>query len=253
MYRSLDPQCIIETIAQLERRIGERFPHSGLRRVCQELLLVARETKERIEAVCQPNLGLRAISIAMMIAGLALLGYVGTIIEVKRDADNLFGVLQGIDSAFNIMILMGVAALFLAGLESRWRRQRVLSHLHELRSIIHVIDMHQLTKDPSAQATVGTGTPSSPQRQLTPFELVRYLDYCSEMLSLSAKVAALYAQNTRDSVVIETEGDLAQITANMSAKIWQKISIVENEQARGIHDAAKPDCAPRPGADKRTA
>ena len=32
--------------------------------------------------------------------------------------------------------------------------------------------------------------PSSPKRLLSPFELTRYLDYCSEMLSLAAKVAA---------------------------------------------------------------
>ena len=45
---------------------------------------------------------------------------------------------------------------------------------------------------------------------MTPFELTRYLDYCSEMLSLTAKIAALYAQSSSDAVVIDAvRGDPA--------------------------------------------
>jgi hypothetical protein len=92
---------------------------------------------------------------------------------------------------------------------------------------VHVIDMHQLTKDPSTAATISGATPSSPKRAMTPFELTRYLDYCSEMLSLAAKVAALYAQSTKDPVVIDAASDLQQITSNLSSKVWQKINIVQ--------------------------
>lgn len=232
MYRTLDPDRIVETITRLEHRIAERFPGSGLRKVCAELLQVARESRARVTAAARPNYVLRAASFLLTLAGLALLAYVATVIEVKRDADNVFGVLQGIDSAFNIVVLMGAAAIFLAGLETRWKRQSALAGLHELRSIVHVIDMHQLTKDPSSTATICTGTPSSPVRDLTPFELMRYLDYCAEMLSLSAKVGALYAQHTRDSVVLETESDLAHITTHLSTKIWQKIEIVQSGYPR---------------------
>jgi hypothetical protein len=59
---------------------------------------------------------------------------------------------------------------------------------------VHVIDMHQLTKDPSMGVSVAGNTPSSPARTLSRFEITRYLDYCSEMLSLTSKVAVLYAQ-----------------------------------------------------------
>ncbi len=228
MYRTLAPDKIIATIEKLEKRIVDRFPGSGLSRVCHELLQLARETKPRIAGIAEPNYLLRGMSIVATLLGLVLLGYVGTIIEVKRDAENLYGVLQGFDSAFNIVVLMGAGALFLSSLESRWKRQRALEHLHELRSIVHVIDMHQLTKDPSRVSTIAeNATPNSPQRALTAFELSRYLDYCSEMLSLSAKVAALYAQGTRDPVVIETVSDLGQITSDMSGKVWQKITLVQ--------------------------
>ena len=33
----------------------------------------------------------------------------------------------------------------------------------------------------------GPDTPSSPLRRMTPFELTRYLDYCSEMLAIISK------------------------------------------------------------------
>lgn len=226
-YRTLDPDSIIATLEKLDRRIEDRFPGAGLLRVCRELLQSARESKSRIAAIAAPNYLLRALSIAAMAGGLAMLMYVGTIVEVKGDTESVYGVLQGFDSAFNILVLMGAGALFLSGLEERWKRQQVLDHLHELRSIIHVIDMHQLTKDPSRGSMVTGATPHSPERQMTPFELSRYLDYCSELLSLSAKVAALYAQGTRDPIVIEATSDLGQITSNMSGKIWQKITMVQ--------------------------
>jgi hypothetical protein len=64
---------------------------------------------------------------------------------------------------------------------------------------------------------------------MTAFELSRYLDYCSELLSLSAKVAALYAQGTRDAVVIQTTSDLGQVTSNLPGKISQKISMIQTQ------------------------
>ena len=70
--------------------------------------------------------------------------------------------------------------------------------MHELRALAHVIDMHQLSKDPSMPAGTGVATPSSPVRTMSHFELVRYLDYCSEMLSLTGKLAALYVQSFDD-------------------------------------------------------
>ena len=63
--------------------------------------------------------------------------------------------------------------------------------LHERRSIAPVIDMHQLTKDPEHLLAPTMGTASSPKREMTRFGLARYLDCCSEMLSIASKVAAL--------------------------------------------------------------
>jgi hypothetical protein len=227
MYSTLNPDKIIETLVKLESRISERFPGSGLSGVCAQLAGVANHSKEKTAAAARPDYLLRFAIAIVLLLGLALFGYVATIIEVKRGEENLYGVLQGIEAAVNILVLTGAGIFFLATLEQRWKRQLALKELHELQSLIHVVDMHQLTKDPGRLSTATVSTPSSPQRTLTPFELTRYLDYCSEMLSLAAKIAALYAQATRDPVIIDSAHSLEQLTANLSAKIWQKIRLTQ--------------------------
>jgi len=258
MYRTLDSAKIIDTIAALERRITERFPGAGLGKVCAELAEIARENRERLERISKPHLGLRVATGTVLLAGFALLAYLASIIQLKNNTDDLFGVMQGIEASVNLLIVMGAAVFSLITLESRWKRKQALEDLHELRSIVHVIDMHQLTKDPGANSPVAPPTASSPARLLKPAELVRYLDYCSEMLSLTAKVAALYAQHIADSVVIDAVNDLERLTTNLSAKIWQKITIVQAEIAATpttsvpiVQAIAQPalDPAPRPEAN----
>lgn len=230
MPHSLDAGRIVATIDKLSARIGERFPGSGLSGVSTTLGNIARETRARAAAIVRPNVALRLAGLAALALGGALIVYVIGLIEVKRDAENLFGVLQGIEAAVNILIVAGAATFFLATLEARWKRQQALAHLHELRSVVHVIDMHQLTKDPMIAGDGALATRSSPKRTLTPFELVRYLDYCSELLSLAAKVAALYAQSSRDPVVVDVVNDIERLTANLAQKVWQKIMIVESRR-----------------------
>lgn len=228
MYRTLDTDKIVATVDALERRISERFPGAGLAKVCAELGQIGRENRERLERIRKPHFGIRLASGAVLLAGTALIAYVaGLVLRLKAENADLFGVMQGIEASVNLLIVMGAAVFSLVSLEARWKRRQALDDLHELRSIVHVIDMHQLTKDPSATSTMMPPTPSSPERRLSAPELVRYLDYCSEMLSLTAKVAALYAQHSSDGLVIEATSDLERLTTNLSAKIWQKITIVQ--------------------------
>lgn len=240
-YRTLDPDRIVETLEQLHARIEERFPDAGLARVCAGLVEVAQLTKARAARIVEPNLWLRIGSISVIVIGLAVTVYVASIIEYKRGTDNLFGVVQGIEALINVVVASGVAIFFLSTIESRWKRHHALEHLHELRTIVHVIDMHQLTKDPSVSTSGAHRTRSSPARAMTPYELQRYLDYCSEMLSLAAKVATLYAQSSRDSLVISAVTELEQVSANLSHKIWQKITLIDanDEQVAPLPEPAK--------------
>ena len=87
--------------------------------------------------------------------------------------------------------------------------------------------MHQLTKDPSTVVSIAGKTASSPARMLSRVEVARYLDYCSEMLSLTSKVAVLFAQGFPEPTVTEAVSDIERISAGLSQKIWQKIKILE--------------------------
>ena len=225
MYRSLDSAKIVATLEQLHQRVAERFPGASLAAVCAELTNVARENDRRARKLARPNYFLRFVSALVTVAGLLLMVFVASQLEVRRETESVYSTLQGIDSALSIVLVVGGSIVFLTSLEARWKRQQALGDLDELRSIIHVIDMHQLTKDPAS--LVSTPTASSPARNLSPSELVRYLDYCSEMLSLAAKVAAVYAQSTKDPQVVAAASDLQQLTANLSAKVWQKIRIAQ--------------------------
>jgi hypothetical protein len=112
-----------------------------------------------------------------------------------------------------------------------------LDALHRLRSLAHVIDMHQLTKDPTVLLDAHK-TSVSPERTMTRFELTRYLDYCSEMLALIGKLAALYGERMRDSVVIDAVNDIENLTTGLGRKIWQKITIIEALDEAGPTAAA---------------
>jgi hypothetical protein len=247
MYRTLDVSRIIASLTQLEARIEERFPGAGLSKVCAELTRVARETSSRVSDIRRPRFGMRIGSALVLLACVGLFALIVPLLDFeKRTADNVYSVLQGVDAALNIVVLTGASALFLFAAEERAKRKRALAALHELRSLVHVIDMHQLTKDPMSAASVSQPTASSPKRTMTPFELSRYLDYCSELLSLAAKVGALYAQGLPDPVVVDAVSDLERLTSNLSAKAWQKIALVERyAQAAQPQPSLKP---PRPAS-----
>jgi hypothetical protein len=241
MYRSLDPAKIIETLAALQTRIDQRFPGAGLSRVCAEVVALAQQTSKRIVAVSRPIWGLRLSLLTLLGIVLALAVLLAIEASSLKTSDDLSEMMQGVDAGVNLLIVVGGAAYFLASLETRWKRDRALKALHELRSVIHVVDMHQLTKDPSMLGQIRTA--SSPERAMTPFELIRYLDYCSELLSLTAKCAALYAEKLSDPVVVETVGDIELLTSDLSNKIWQKITIIE---------ALPGDHVPLPSAPSQT-
>jgi hypothetical protein len=234
MFLKLDPIKIVETLEQLQARVRDRFPGAGLAQIGAELTEVARRTQARSEEIAHPHFGVRAAVAALLIAGAGLLlNLAWTLWSTTKTSDSLFDTLQGIDSGFNILLLMGATLFFMVTLEERLKRRRALTALHELRSIIHVIDMHQLTKDPSTAVAVSQPMRSSPRRTLTTYEVIRYLDYCSEMLSLSSKVAVLYSQSFPDPVVTEAVNDLERTATSLSQKIWQKINILHRDLDMG--------------------
>jgi hypothetical protein len=236
------PDRVVATIETLRKRIHERFGECGLYRVCSQLRDIAEVDAQRAISIGRRYIGLRLLVFLALIAGVAALWRVLPLFDFTRTAADIYSVVQGIEAAANLTLLTGAAILFLIKLEERLKRRRALDALHELRSIVHVIDMHQLTKDPS-KFIVGGNTPSSPPLLLNEFQMTRYLDYCSEMLSLTSKVAVVFGQYLDDPAVAEVVSDIEHISSGLSQKIWQKIMILQELRER---DAAT--TAPQGGA-----
>lgn len=227
----LNSKKVIDTISLLEKRISERFPNSGLRSVCQEFLDIANNSSKNINWISTPNIYLRVFSYFIIFTGVLALIYSVSYVDLSIESTKLSSVVAFSESIFNDIILLGAAIFFFITMESRIKRKKAIKHLNELRFIVHVIDMHQLTKDPSLISISTQNTENSPSRKLTRFELERYLDYCSEMTALVAKVAALYAQSLPDEVVVSTVNDIEVLCTGQSGKIWQKIVILNNEKS----------------------
>jgi hypothetical protein len=224
----LDAGKIVETVVRLSARIEERFPKSGLASVVAGLAQTARATASRVAELGRPNLALRFLALLAIAAGLAAQIYVARLIDWsaaihKSDA---LGLSQGLDAIVNLLILASGAIWFLLTLERRLKRRAVLRRLYELRSFAHVVDMHQLTKDPTVLLSSGPATPSSPVRRMSEFELSRYLEYCAEALALIAKLAALYSGPVPDEAVIASVNEVEELTSDLGRKIWQKIMIL---------------------------
>ena len=231
-YRQLDESQIIRTLERLRDRIGERFPQSGLLRVSEELLAVAHDASHSVAYLRRPNWlarGAAAIAIVGMVAVLVILAVT---VRGPTGVTGLADVIQTIEAGINDVIFFGIAVYFLLTIETRLKRRRALRTLHQLRSLAHVVDMHQLTKDPEQLLSAPKNTPSSPTRAMGAPDLGRYLDYCSELVSITSKVAALHVQYFDDATVLRAVNEIEALTTGLSGKIWQKITILERAITR---------------------
>jgi hypothetical protein len=226
-YRQLAESEIIATLSRLLARIQERFPNSGLARVAAELLAFAEENRAVLDYLGRPHWVIR-IGVGAMLAGMAAV-LIAIVVSVRLPSgvSGFSEFIQVSEAALSAFVFLGALVLFLVTLESRLKRTRALTALHELRSLAHVVDMHQLTKDPEQLASEMKSTASSPERDLTAPELGRYLDYCSELLSLISKVAALHVQRFNDPHTLAAVNDLESLASGLSGKIWQKITLLE--------------------------
>jgi len=226
-FRRLEAEKIIETVRMLHSRIEERFPGSGLGKVVAELQQVAEETVARTRWIQQPHLLLRFVAVSLSVGIIILVGFL--VAHVKQfNFDDFTNSVQALDSSIGSVVFVGAAILFFLSWEHKIKRGRALKAIHELRALAHIVDMHQLTKDPESYAGPGQHTTRFRKRAMTPFELNRYLDYCSDALALISKIAALYVQEFQDPVLLDAVDDVEDLTAGFSRKIWQKITILEN-------------------------
>jgi hypothetical protein len=232
MYDELKLGLILKTLATLRNRIAERFPGSGLSQVADELYRIGVATEPVLERIRRPSRLFRA---GIAVAVILIVALAGSLIIymplLSLDVGGIGSLLQAVESAAQNLIFLSLAIYFLITLESRLHRRIALQALHRLRSIVHIVDMHQLTKDPERLRSRDKATASSPAPKFTRFELARYLDYCSELLSLSSKLAALHVQYVNDPVVLDAVNDIEVLASNLSNKMWHKIVILDSTVA----------------------
>src|SRR5215467_12954959 len=226
-FRQLDSKRIIETVQTLHGRIDAKFPESGLGKVVAELLRFAEETVERTAWIQQPQLLLRTGAVLLSVAILVVL--FEFVIHIHQfHFDDFTNSVQALDSSISSVVFIGAAILFLISWENRIKRDRALRAIHELRALAHIVDMHQLTKDPESYSRQRSHATPLPKRHMTRLELTRYLDYCGDAQALISKIAVLHVQGFQDPVLLDAVDDVEDLTAGFSRKIWQKITILEN-------------------------
>ncbi len=229
-YQRLDALRVMATTERLQRRVTARFPGRGLTQVADELVKVVGQASDSVPNARQRlrriRVGSRVISVLVVVITIVAL------VLTLRDAvinglEHSFEWLPLIESTVNDIVFAALAVFFLYALPNRMERSYLLGQLHKLRSLAHIVDMHQLTKDPERLRPAFTTTPETIDIHLsTPGAMENYLDYCSEMLSLIGKIAALYAEESQDPVILDTVSTIETITTGMSQKIWQKISLL---------------------------
>lgn len=230
-FRSLDPTPILKTSEQLQRRIAERFPDRGLTQVAAEVSALASDARDEVQRLTPPIWGLRVLVGLVVVAGAGVFLWIGSIIPLNQVGRAAIGSVEGVEAAINTALLAILGLVALVRLEARVKRQRVARRLHELRSVIHVIDMHQLTKDPVTFDPEYRATATSPERDLDAQGMSRYLDYCAELLAITGKLAALYAQAVPDEGVAQAVNDIELLGSSLSRKIWQKITLIDSKPA----------------------
>ena len=229
-YRTVNPELLHQTIQRLENRIGRHFPQAGLRQVAAELTAISDVAVRTSRRISRPIYLLRVPIWALLIGifvflavELLLVGRIGEIASVEE-------LVQVLEAALGTVFFLAALVAFLLSLESRWKRSRALEAIHELRAIAHVVDMHQLTKDPT-EPNLGEARMAPDARPLTTEEFTRYLDFCGEMLSLISKLAVLYIQDFPDDVAVNAVDEVESLTHALNRRIWQKITLVRAERA----------------------
>ena len=214
------PERITETLERLEGRIEKRFgADSGLLEVCQHLTVFSKDTARVMDDIARPMWWLRG-----SLGGLVLLAIVAgvyAIANLRLSLANLSlsDLVQVLEATTSEVIVIGGGLFFLVSIETRVKRARVVDAINKLREVAHIVDMKQLTKDPD-----------SPDQTLSDLELGRYLDYCSELLSLVSKIGVLYITRFDDPDATQSVNQLETLVTGLSAKIWQKISILQSRK-----------------------
>jgi hypothetical protein len=240
----LDADKIIVTARTLRDRIAERFPGAGLANIAGEVVLAAERAHDRSEEIKRPHWPLRVVQFVFVCGLAAMAFYVVHTLNPLADLKRWTGVKELIsilEPALGSCVFIGAFVLFVWSLEDRWKLRKALAALHELRSLAHVVDIHQMNKDPQYLLRTLPDTLSSPRREMSADQLGRYFDYCSELLAMISKVAALYAQELSDPSALKGVDEIENLTSGLQVKVWQKMALLPHFERMAENDEEPPE------------
>lgn len=224
MKRELRADKLRDTAEKVQQQISTAFPDSGLAAISAQVVEITKEALVRAESIRRPNIWLRAaLGILVVIA----IGGIVVYLDAGTGESSLWrSGLHFLDDAKGSAALLTATAIFLFTYETRIKRKRALNAIHELRAIAHIIDMHQLTKDPD----IFGGSPNRSDVEETPMSaeaISSYLHFCTELLAVTSKIGQLYIQDFPDALSVAAVDQFEELATGLSSKIWQKLMILD--------------------------
>jgi hypothetical protein len=248
-FLKLDSEALIGAVKQLRDRIEARFPQASLATIAKTVVESAERASARAAMIRRPNPYLRASVLLFLGGALVGLVYIAARLDygsAEKEVRGASAFVQFFDAALESVAFLIAGAIFFVTLESRFKRAKLIAAVHELRSLAHIIDMHQLTKSPDHYLKESHRTKFSIEVRYDLYQVRRYLDYCSELLAMTSKVAMTYLQDQSDPVVLDAVDQIENLTTSLSRKIWQKVSIMNDIDANRSHEESekKPEQPP---------
>jgi hypothetical protein len=231
-YRTLREDRLVETAERLGQKVATSFPKSGLVRVSAEVVELTREALAQAERISRPAWWLRGVLLL-----LAVLGVVVAVWLAFSNPNPVSWAFNLLDATRGSAIYLTAIVIFFYTLETRLKRYRALEAVHQLRAMAHIIDMHQLDKDPELSASPDARLDP---KLLTPEQMTRYLVCCTELLSLLSKLGQLYIQGFPDSQAMSAVDQFEALATGLSQKIWQKLMIFDQLRAIAATEEGRP-------------
>lgn len=229
---TLVPVQIAAACGVLADRIHERFPGRGIDRHARWFAGYVRRVVETGPAGIAAPVLLRIVSwLGGVAAGVLLLSPIYFVRSIDG-IECLPTFLSSLD-AFITVLAATVAGFFtMRSIELGVVRRRAIAGLHTLRSFAHVTDMLQITKSPTRLLFPNASTQSSPPGEEDAASMSRYLLYCAELYSLTAKAAMMYGEWTSDAQALATLNDVEALCARLEQKTTQKILLLDQLNQR---------------------
>ncbi|MGB0991933.1 MAG: hypothetical protein ACPG32_05635 [Akkermansiaceae bacterium] len=227
-YRTLDPEKLIRSIDKIAQQVSQSFPHSGLAKLSTNLATLTRESITFADEIRRPMWGLRILVGILILLALIWPLILAPFLDFKETFTSLADFLEATDAGLHMILVIGAGVVFLVGLENRIKRNRTLDVISSLRSTAHIIDMHQITKDPGLDTHQLEKDQNRPRTVKTDSELAIYLDFCSDMLSIIGKLGAFQLQYNHDRVILEAVNEIETLSTGLSSKLWQKIMVINH-------------------------